>query len=239
MKARIWDESRLGVSQTHLFEELAVEFLRYYQDKPSFADKQVHVRHWLQHFRGRTICSLTALEISNAVPVSRKTYSGQDATYSNASKNRYMASLSRMFSMAVELGWISTAPKIMRKSEPKIRVRFLTKDQAQQLVDSVTTDWMRNLTLFALQTGMRAGEMLSLTWQQVDFDKRMAWVTADKAKSGVSRPVPLNETALSVIRRQPKRSDYVFSKADGGQIKQVSKKTFDAACNRAAGSFSL
>ena len=47
---------------------------------------------------------------------------------------------------------------------------------------------------FTLATGLK--------WQQVDMQRRRAWVEAEEAKAGKGIAVPLNADALAVIREQ-------------------------------------
>ena len=55
---------------------------------------------------------------------------------------------------------------------------------------------------FAIETGMRMGEILSLTWQNVDAQRRVA--TLPDTKSGDARQVPLSTAALSAILPLPR-----------------------------------
>src|SRR5262245_22004521 len=52
----------------------------------------------------------------------------------------------------------------------------------------------------ALHTGFRASELLSLTWQDVDFGRGVVTVRAGYAKNGEGRSVPLNETLTMVLK---------------------------------------
>lgn len=60
----------------------------------------------------------------------------------------------------------------------------------------------------AIETGMRRGELLGLTWSNVDMDQRTVFL-AD-TKNGSPRTVPLSHDALSVLNHLPKTSDSVF-----------------------------
>lgn len=51
--------------------------------------------------------------------------------------------------------------------------------------------------LLALETGMRAGAILSLTWGNVDLERRTA--TLPKTKNGDSRQVPLSNLAVNIF----------------------------------------
>ena len=61
---------------------------------------------------------------------------------------------------------------------------------------------MREVSLFAVATGMRATEVLSLSWSQVDMGKRHAWITHGRAKNKRARAVPLNSDAMAVLQRR-------------------------------------
>jgi integrase len=63
---------------------------------------------------------------------------------------------------------------------------------------------------FAVLTGLRMRAMLSLTWQQVDFAKKRAWISSREMKAGHSLGVPLTPDAIQVLKGLPKNGDYVF-----------------------------
>lgn len=52
---------------------------------------------------------------------------------------------------------------------------------------------------FAVFTAMRSGEMCSLTWQHIDFEKRLAHLP--KTKNGHSRDVPLSTAAIAILEK--------------------------------------
>ena len=57
--------------------------------------------------------------------------------------------------------------------------------------------WFRAVILFAIETGMRRGEILSLCWEHVHLDKR--YVHLPDTKNGDSRDVPLSPQALELL----------------------------------------
>lgn len=89
---------------------------------------------------------------------------------------------------------------IRRPAPPRGRDRRLESDEEQSLLaaaDAGRSAHMRPLIILAIETAMRQGEMLSLTWSDVDLDKRIAHL--DMTKNGESRDVPLSSRALEAL----------------------------------------
>ena len=61
------------------------------------------------------------------------------------------------------------------------------------------------IIVFAIETGMRRGEILGLQWEHVDLDRRIAYLPL--TKNGSSREVPLSTKAAQMLARQRQRND--------------------------------
>ena len=121
-----------------------------------------------------------------------------------ASINREITCLRKTFSLAKrEWEWCRENPvsRVSLEKGANKRDRWLTEDEEARLL-TVCPLWLRELVVFALHSGMRLGEILSLTWSAVDLFRRT--VTVFRSKNGERRTVPLNHTAmaLSLQRRQ-------------------------------------
>jgi integrase len=97
--------------------------------------------------------------------------------------------------------WIEKAPTVSLYAEAKRRVRWLNKEEATRLLDALPTH-QKQLTRFALATGLRQANVLGLKWSDVDMERRTAWVHADEAKGGEAIGVPLNDEAVAVLREE-------------------------------------
>lgn len=81
------------------------------------------------------------------------------------------------------------------------------------------TDHLKPLTLIALNTGMRRGELFNLAWSDVDMSGRIVTIVGKTAKSGKTRHIPLNDEAFDVLLKwhgQRGNSELVFPSPDDG-----------------------
>jgi integrase len=87
--------------------------------------------------------------------------------------------------------------------------------------------------VFALATGCRKGEILSLKWEHVDL--KHGFILLDKTKNGERREVPINNTLRAVLQGLIRRVDipYVFYDKANGQPYGDVKKSWYTACKRA------
>ena len=67
-------------------------------------------------------------------------------------------------------------------------------------------DHLTPAVLLSMNTGLRRGETLKLRWASVDFGRRLLTVEGRNAKNRQTRHVPLNEEALSALRRWGEQS---------------------------------
>ena len=73
--------------------------------------------------------------------------------------------------------WVTRIPKIRMLKEPKRRVRFLKREEADRLLEELPGHLVP-VVRFALATGCRMREILQMEWSRVDFDRRVAWLDA-------------------------------------------------------------
>lgn len=96
---------------------------------------------------------------------------------------------------------------VRRPSAPPARDRLPTDAELEALALSAGED-LRNATArafhafrFAMETGMRAGEICGLTWGAVDVERRTAHLP--RTKNGTARDVPLSSEAVRLLQALP------------------------------------
>jgi len=112
---------------------------------------------------------------------------------------------------------------IRRPKTPRGRDRRLRPDEEQRLLDAADkgrNPFLRPLVIVALETAMRQGELLGLTWSNVDLDRRIAHLPV--TKNGDPRNVPLSSRAVTVLQalRTTSSGEQVFptTKSAVGQV---------------------
>ena len=156
---------------------------------------------------------------------------------------RDLACLSSMFGFEIENERADANPvpaflkarkkRGLRESAP--RTRYLTHDEEAALLGAAPAH-LEPMIAFAIDTGLRLEEQLSLTWPQVDPARNEITVLA--SKTGEGRRVPLLERAGTYLGTHPTRlrpaggPDWVFSKRDGSRYGKLNKG-LGAAARRA------
>jgi integrase len=146
-----------------------------------------------------------------------------------ATRNRYRALIRAVLRAAErEWDWIDRSPALRIEAEPKRRVAFLTRDQADVLIASLP-DKYRSPVRFALLTGLRKSNVFGLCWENVNLAQGMVIVHADEAKAGERILVPLNSQAKAMLEAIPEpRQGLVF-----GKIERISPSVWERACKNA------
>lgn len=230
LKAELWRLDKLDQRPDYLFEEALILYMRSAEGQKDFQTKCRHTIYWRRVFAGRAIGSLTVEEIKNNIPT--MSMNGKKPL-TNSTQNKYQKSITQMLNLAYKAGYIDRVPYLSKKPEPPIRVRWITKDQARRLMDSISTYWLKAICMFALLTGARRTEILTMTWDKIDFSRKIAIVSNDIAKSGKARSLLLNDEALKLLEsRRGKHSKLVFTGDKGQALRDINRKTFNRATEK-------
>jgi hypothetical protein len=124
LKAELWRQDKLGEAPDRSFEEAAVKFLRECEGQRDYATKLRHVAYWREQFSGRSVRSLTADEITDALPTHRVVKGKRAEPLTGSTRNRYIATIKRLLNLCEVWEWIDRVPKLPRYFEPDVRVRW-------------------------------------------------------------------------------------------------------------------
>src|SRR5712691_3805127 len=216
-----------------LFEDIAAEYLQYYQAnrRPKSLERhQMAFQALKPFFGGHRLADISPFLIEKYKRLRK------EAGRSEVTINRELAFLKNLFTMSIKWGKASENPvkQVRLFREDNGRTRFLTEDEEARLLASCGP-YLRPIVITALHTGFRKSELLSLTWSNVDFRHSLITVGAAYAKNGEARSVPmtavLTET-LKASRINAAPAAPVFLTREGQPYRDIST-AFDTAVRRA------
>jgi integrase len=124
---------------------------------------------------------------------------------SGASLRRQLNPIRHMFQIAInEWG-------IPLKAKDNRRERRLKDGEYERLLAAARTrqnPYIEKIVVFAIETGMRRGEILNLCWDQVDLKRRS--VTILESKNGHSRTIPITQLAAFTLQSLSRGDARVF-----------------------------
>jgi integrase len=158
-----------------------------------------------------------------------------------ATVNRYFSALSSAFTTAVnEWQWLESSPvsKVKKPKEPRGRVRYLTDEERERLLEACKESASRPLYLcvvLALATGMRRSELMNLGWRDVNV--KDGYLILHETKNGDRRRVYLKGAVLNLLRGHAKvrrlDTDLLFPSPNNKDEPINLRKAFDTALREA------
>ena len=146
---------------------------------------------------------------------------------SQQSVKHCMSLLRRAVNRAIKLDLLSIQlPYFKMPVTNNARIRFLSQHEANLLLDALhkKNELWHDIALFALHTGMRAGEIFSLQPANIDWVQNA--VVLFETKNNITRIIPLNDIASSiVIKYYKKKMQYLFSETPILQLSKIFRET--------------
>jgi integrase len=204
--------------------ELAQDFLQEYRinGRKSLADAESRWRLHLEPWFGSIRASRVTSDLVNRYIEHRQTEA------KNATINRELAALRRMFSIALQATppKASRAPRIRRLPENNVRKGFLTDDPYDVLAEKCRKVglWLEAMLEVGYTFGWRASEVRKLRVWQVELGNRRIILEVGSTKNKEGRTVKFAtgsnlERLLTECCRGKRPNDFLFTREDGEPIK--------------------
>jgi integrase len=150
-----------------------------------------------------------------------------------ATFNRYKALVSLAYKLGLANKKVTSNPArlIPQRKEPKGRLRFLSREEYDQLYAVIRKRFPEHLAEFivATHTGMRLSEQYTVEWSQYASDRRA--IELDRSKNGDGRTVHLNADAIAAIdsvrRPDQKRTGRIFPREERKDVVDRKLERFD------------
>ncbi len=215
--------------------------------------------HFRAYFGKQKLTEITYGDVFSYRSERLKILTPKGTTRTIASMNRELAYLRRTFNIALRQGWINKNPinsgeNLILTSCERRRERILTFDEEQKLLEvccseireikykrkgkeitaKITNEreHLKPLLVALLDTGARLGEMLKLTWRDIDLDKRLITIKARNTKTLKQRQVAITQRFYDILTILSNKQGVISDSLVFG-IKNNVRKSFTSACKDA------
>ena len=191
------------------FDELAEDFINDYKinGRKSLERAKISINHLRSMLEGVRVVDITSDQINNYI-LRRRKEGG-----SNATINRELAALKRMFSLGAQ----ATPPKVVyppyvpHLKENNVRTGFYEYEEYVALKNELP-DYLKPVVTIAYYTGWRKQEILSLGWDQVDLREGEGRIVLEEGttKNDEGREIYLEGELYETIAFQRKIRDNLY-----------------------------
>ncbi len=215
-----------AVSMNKLFDLHLADLRRMKRDSLAITQQRLE-KHLRAIFGDRDATAISRRDITAYVDARLQ------AGAANATVNRELAIVRRAFKIGIEEEYIFKMPKVTNLPEDNARQGFVEEDvyrtMLRELPQHVQAPWV-----FSYFTGIRKGELLSLLWDWVDWDRWVIEVPGSITKNKKKRIIPVYSDMRQFLRlafenRNP-ACPYIFQK-DGARLRSF-RTAFDNARER-------
>ncbi len=226
------------------YADLRTMYLRNYSErghkslrKNSSGEEYVDCLKHLDTFLGYAQPGDEGVKVSSIGPRTRDEFVKQrrDAGAENATINRSLSALRRMFSLAIKRGDLKYAPAIEMLPENNARTGFLEMEQYDALHAALGVEvknvakgtssqpyaYIQPILQIGFYTGMRSAEIKNLTWDRVDLKNKVIRLTDADVKNKEGREIPLIDglpEMLEGIKRMHPEAEHVFLNHEGEKV---------------------
>ena len=193
-----WFESLPGESYrfSDLMNKYLIEYSVINKAKTSHKRDKSLMEHLVKAFGSLYLTDITPVIISE-YKIQRRVEGASPRTI-----NYELTLMSHAFNIAIkEWEWVQDNPvkRVKKERVHNTIERWLSLDEEKRLINA-SPKWLQDIIIFAIHTGLRQSEILDLKWFQVDLNR--CTVTIHEQKNRCIDTLPLNETAMGVLRER-------------------------------------
>lgn len=158
----------------------------------------------------------------------------------NGTINRELAALRRMFQLAADEDppLVNAMPKIALLEEHNVRTGFFTETDYHAMRAGLP-DYLDVPFVLAYWTGMRAGEILGLRWEQIDLDAGCVRLEPGTTKTKRARHIPLIDATIDLLRQWKAQTFCCYPHCEwvchyrGKRLQRIPSRTWAKVCEQA------
>jgi len=97
---------------------------------------------------------------------------------------------------------------------------FFSKKIVRMNIDTIIDQPLKEIVIFAVNTGVRIGELVNIKWSHVDFNKKTVRISQKdgfETKSKKERTIPMNRKVYELLLSKERKGEYIFCRNDWEQ----------------------
>lgn len=179
-------------AQNVLFKDISEQYWRMHGQHLRSISWHYILKEATDRFGSKAVGNITVADL-------QAYYNEIRARASTSTANRHLSLLKSVFNRAIAWELFrgqNPAAKIAKGKEPTNRLRYLSQAELQRLL-GLSDAKIYPILACALLTGMRRGEIMALTWANVDLNQGHIYIL--QSKSGKGREIPIAAKLREVL----------------------------------------
>jgi integrase len=186
-------------AKTITFSELVEKYMKKYQKQRDPSS----IKHLLPYFGEMRLSDIVAETVEDYI-MERADREAKPATiYQEFALGRRVFNVARR-----RWHWVASNPFADVQFSELLKIdnardRWLSVEEEKVLLAHATPSYIKDVIVFAIHTGCRRGEIISLTWKD-HMDLRRRVITVKATKNGTIKSIPMSETLFRILSRRSK-----------------------------------
>ncbi len=222
LKAEIIENRYIETVEAPAFSAVADEYYKNYSVRANVSEKSKKeirrkVKMLIKFFKNKTIDKLTELDIQDYKRKRLETVKPQTLDSELRILKAILNFAKKHYNVEV--------PTVRLLKADEERTTYLTPDELRKLIDACPP-WFKPVVKFAASTGLRASELFSLRWEDVNINEGYIIIRSAYSKNNETSYIPVHSEALNALKEASEyqkskgiTSDYVFVNSRGKPYK--------------------
>jgi integrase len=229
-----WFDRPVGERKTfrEMMEKYMTEYSCHNKTPKSYTRDKSLSAHLLRYFESFPVSELSPKLVSR-YKVSRRQEWAKPKTINNE-----LVLMNHALNMCVkDWEWLKVNPvdKVSKEKVNNKIDRWLRPDEENRLL-AASAQWLKEIVIFAMSTGLRQSEILDLKWDQVDLFRKTLYIAEQKNKE--KDVLPLSGKAMEILKARSSvrqlHDGHVFYNQNGGRINARNLiRAFRNVCDKA------
>jgi len=194
-----------------MFKALAADLLNDYSNNQRKSLEMVkgYVVRLGRYFGKAKANQITTDQVRAYIAYRKESKTHLGGSPSNATINRELSALKRMFRLGLQAGKVVRMPFIPKLAEDNVRRGFLLHYDYLRLLKALPS-YVQPVLTMGYYTGMRKGEILALEWSQIDFTSKLIRLNPGTTKNKEPRLIPMSGELYETLKAQRQLRDAEF-----------------------------